>query len=152
MKNAILLTVCLLLTCPVFLAYSGSEPTGISDTVHFIPLHVYIDSGDETLAAFQFELETITGQVEIVGVEGGEHAAFNHPPYYDPTALMNDRIIIAAYSTDTQLPTGLTRVATLHLQVTGDFIPEFDLQLTTAADSDGRRIQAQITYEQGDIQ
>ncbi|MHC4096148.1 MAG: hypothetical protein ACYSU3_08820, partial [Planctomycetota bacterium] len=67
--------------------------------VRFAPLHIFLDSGNQGLAAFQFELQALTGQIKIVGVEGGEHPVFKKPPYYDPAALANDRIIIAAFST-----------------------------------------------------
>jgi hypothetical protein len=149
MRNTVFIMVCVL---SVLSPQTGrTEPANDNEQVRFAPLHIYLDSGAVTLAAYQFELKTLAGDVEIVGVEGGEHPAFTHAPYYDPAALMNNRIIIASYSTDTELPAGSTRIATLHLQITGDFEPEYELELTIAADADGRRIPAEITYEQGEI-
>lgn len=150
MKQSVLIMVCVLSVLSPQTA--RTEPADIDESVRFAPLHIYIDSGQVNLAAYQFELKTLAGQVEIVGVEGGEHTAFQHAPYYDTAALMNDRIIIAAYSTDAELPTGLTRIATLHLQITGDIVPEYELELTAAADADGRRMQAEITYTQGETE
>jgi len=119
------------------------------ERVRFTPLHIYLDSGQRQLAAFQFELKAIAGQIKIVGVEGGEHPAFQEPPYYDPAALANNRIIIAAFNTGTDLPTGETRITTIHLQVIGDIEPEYQLDLTVAADTDGSEIPAEITFEKG---
>ncbi|MCL5281722.1 MAG: hypothetical protein M1376_17630 [Planctomycetes bacterium] len=118
--------------------------------VRFAPVHVYLDSGDRPLAAYQFELKAQTGQIKIVGVEGGEHPAFQEAPYYDPAALMNDRIIIAAFSTGTDLPQGRTRVATVHLQILGDAEPQYELKLIVAADKEGEEIPADLNLQTGE--
>ena len=114
--------------------------------VRFAPVHVYLDSGGKPLAAYQFELKA-HGQIKIVGVEGGEHPAFKEAPYYDPAALMNDRIIIAAFNTGADLPTGRTRIATIHLQILGDAEPKYELNLVTAADANGQNLPAAIDLE-----
>jgi hypothetical protein len=116
----------------------------------FAPLHVYLDSGDKPLAAYQFELKARTGQIKIVGVEGGEHPAFQEAPYYDPAALMNDRIIIAAFNTGSDLPHGRTRIATIHLQIPGDTEPQYELKLIVAADTEGENLPAKLTLETGE--
>jgi len=125
--------------------YSTTQPG-----VRFAPLHVYIDSGNQNLAAYQFELKATAGQIKIVGVEGGRHEAFKEAPYYDPAALAKDRIIIAAFSTGTDLPKGRTRIATIHLQIIGDAEPEYELKLTVAGDADGKEIPAEISFEKGE--
>ncbi len=122
----------------------------IEQTTRFAPVHIYIDSGSRPLAAYQFELKATSGQIKIVGVEGGEHPAFREAPYYDPAALMNDRIIIAAFNTGRDLPASRTRIATLHLQILGDAEPEYQLTLVTAADTDGAELPVKITYERGE--
>jgi hypothetical protein len=134
---------------PALAGQPEDDVSSIQQTVHFAPLHIYLDSGNKSLAAFQFELKAAVGQIKIVGVEGGEHPAFNQPPYYDPAALMSDRIIIAAFNTGNDLPTGKTRVATIHLQIVGDTEPRYELELTVAADADGNKIPAEITFEKG---
>ena len=48
---------------------------------------VFIDSAAEPLAAYHCEITATAGDVTLVGIEGGEHAAFKEPPYYDPKAL-----------------------------------------------------------------
>ncbi len=116
----------------------------------FAPVHVYLDSGSKPLAAYQFELKAAAGRIKIVGVEGGEHPAFQEAPYYDPAALMNDRIIIAAFNTGHDLPTGRTRIATLHLQILGDTEPEYDLKLITAGDAEGQQIAAELDLTEGE--
>ena len=124
----------------------STAPSG----VRFAPLHIYIDSGNRSLAAYQFELKAAAGQIKIVGVEGGSHEAFKEAPYYDPAALANDRIIIAAFSTGSDLPKGRTRIATIHLQITGDAEPKYELILTVAGDAEAKEIPAEITFEKGE--
>jgi hypothetical protein len=135
---------------PVLAQRLEPDYTTGTPNVRFAPLHIYLDSGGRTLAVFQFELKAVSGQIKIVGVEGGEHAAFAEPPYYDPAALANDRIIIAAFNTGAELPSGRTRVATIHLQIIGDAEPEYELELAVAADADGKEIPAEITCEKGE--
>ncbi len=125
--------------------YSTPQPG-----VRFAPLHIYIDSGNKSLAAYQFELKAVAGQIKIVGVEGGGHEAFKEAPYYDPAALQNNRIIIAAFSTAGNLPKGRTRVATIHLQIIGQVEPQYELKLIVAADADAKEIPADITFEKGE--
>ena len=147
-----------ILTCLVTLAMivpvSGYDTTPAEQdseqAVHFVPLHIYIDSGAESLAACQFELKATSGRIKVVGVEGGEHEAFAEPAYYDPAALMNNRIILGAFSTGKSLPAGKTRIATIHLQITGSLEWDYELTLTVAADREGNKIPAKITTTQGE--
>ena len=69
--------------------------------VRFEYIDIYIDSGDVPLAAYQFELTDAGGSIKIVGIEGGEHEAFATPPYYDPKALKNNRVIWVAIGNGT---------------------------------------------------
>ncbi len=140
----------LALACGAISLAAGQVGRDSEPGVRFAPLHVYLDSGQDTLAAYQFELKAVTGQIKIVGVEGGDHAAFGEAPYYDPLALANDRIIIAAFNTGESLPTGRTRVATIHLQITGETEPEYELKLIVAADAEGSEIPAELTLERGE--
>jgi hypothetical protein len=134
---------------PVLAQQSEQDYSTVQSGVRFAPLHIYIDSGN-WLAAYQFELKATAGQIKIVGVEGGQHKAFKEAPYYDPAALANDRIIIAAFSTGSDLPKGRTRIATIHLQIIGDTEPEYELKLAVAGDADGKEIPAEITFEKGE--
>ena len=130
----------------------GSDTTNLaaSDSVIFYPLDIYIDPHDEPLAAYQFELRDETQCLKIVGVEGGDHPAFKAPPYYDPKALSENRIIIAAFSTESDLPRDKTRVATIHVVETGNRTPQISVELAVAASSDGSRIEASVSVVKGE--
>jgi hypothetical protein len=117
--------------------------------VRFIPVDLFVDSGATPLGAWQLEF-TGHGDVELVGVEGGEHPAYKQPPHYDTEALMHDRVILAALNTTDTLPTGKTRVARLHLRVSGE--PTFETTLIAAGDADGERIDATATAASGGIE
>ena len=144
----ILTSVCVIV--PVLARQSEPDYPADRPSVRFAPLHIYLDSGNRPLAAFQFELEATVGRIKIVGVEGGRHKAFKEAPYYDPAALANDRIIIAAFNTGRDLPKGRTRIATVHLQIIGEAEPEYELKLTVAADADGKDIPAELEFEKGE--
>ena len=135
---------------PVLAQQSERDYSTAQSGVRFAPLHIYVDSGNKSLAAYQFELKAAAGQIKIVGVEGGRHEAFKEAPYYDPAALAKDRIIIAAFSTGSDLPKGHTRIATIHLQIAGEAEPQYELKLTVAGDKDGKEIPAEITFEKGE--
>jgi len=144
----ILAGICLIV--PVLAQQSEQDYSTAQSGVRFAPLHIYLDSGSSSLAAYQFELKATAGQIKIVGVEGGRHKAFKEAPYYDPAALAKDRIIIAAFSTGSDLPKGRTRIATIHLQIAGDAEPQYELKLILAGNADGKEIPAEITFEKGE--
>jgi hypothetical protein len=83
--------------------------------------------------------------VKLVGVEGGEHAAFKQPPYYDPKALAGQRIVIAAFDTGADLPRGRTRVARLMVQARGPVTPTYAATVQVAASPEAKRIPATIS-------
>jgi hypothetical protein len=121
------------------------EAAGEESRSRFCAVDIYLDSKSTPLAAYQLEFAVTNRVAKIVGIEGGEHAAFRQAPFYDPKAIQKERVIIAAFSTEppVKLPAGKTRVATIHLQLSGDAAPEFELKLEAAADSDGKRIFAE---------
>ena len=121
-------------------ARQQAQPDSQKD--RFAVIDIFIDSGDDALAAYQFELSADSGDFRIVGVEGGQHPAFAEPPYYDPAALQQDRVILAAFNTGQNLPTGKTRVARVHVQVLSEKTPDYSLELTVAADDQGQSIDA----------
>ena len=120
-------------------------PTG----VRFAYADMYVDADDQPLAAYQVELKIGEGDARIVGIEGGDHPAFRDPPYYDPKALMQARVILAALSTGEDLPTGRTRVARVHLRVAGDSEPVYAAELHTAASATGAEIAARVSVQKG---
>lgn len=137
----------------VVVAFAATQDVIAQDNtnVRFVAIDVYLDSA-EPVAAWQFELKDRNGLMKIVGVENGESPAFARAPYYDREAVQRgsaDRIIVADFSLaePSQLPSGHTRIATLHLMLTGPGEPAFELELITAVRHDGRTIDASIGLE-----
>ena len=122
-----------------------------STKVRFISVDVFIESNDAPLAAYQFDFVAADSNVRIVGLEGGEHAAFAEPPYYDAQAMTGNRVIAAAFSTNApaDLPSGRVRIATVHAQLDVDAEPRFEAKLVTAANADGEKIEARISTQKG---
>ena len=125
--------------------------------VRFATITVTIDPGGVPLAAYQFEIAA-GHAFTVVGLDHAGHPSFSDPPHYDRTAALDgtDRLIIADYSTRPigQLIAKPQRVAVIHAAFTVE--PGHDaeqlaesvaLTLTAAADSEGNRIDADITYE-----
>ena len=139
----------LLLIILALLCLQTFAPAEEHTATRFTYVDVYIDSKDKPLAAWQLEFSA-GASVAIVGIEGGEHPAFKEPPYYDPAAMSHERVILAAFSTARDLPTGRTRVARIHLQITGDVKPRYQAKPTTAAGSDGKAIPVTVSVQEGD--
>jgi hypothetical protein len=154
MKTKILGLLAILCTVAPLLARipAGENDESSEQKVRFVPVHIYLDPHGKPLAAYQFELKARTGRIKIVGVEGGAHPAFQDAPYYDPAALLNDRIIIAAFNTGHDLPTARTRIATIHLQILGDAEPQYELKLMAVADDNGQEIPAELNLQVGENQ
>ena len=58
--------------------------------------------------------------------------------------MMGGRIVIAAFDTGKDLPTGRTRVATLHLSWTGRKPPRLTARLIVAATPAGKRMTVEV--------
>ncbi|MCP4259975.1 MAG: hypothetical protein GY774_21045 [Planctomycetes bacterium] len=161
-KVIVIILLSISIMVPVLARQSDLDNPEIQPKIRFATVHIYLDSGNKPLAAYQFELKATTGQIKIVGVEGGQHKAFEEAPYYDPTVLhdptayydpttlRSDRIIIAAFNTGSELPKGRTRITTIHLQIIGDAEPDYELKLIVAADADANEIPAKISFEKGE--
>jgi hypothetical protein len=134
------------LAAPLF----AQQPADEEGRSRFRAVDIFIDSKGAPLAAWQIEFAATNGVVKIVGIEGGETEPFRNPPFYDPKAIQNDRVIIAAFSTEggSKLPVGRTRVATIHLQIIGSVEPQFELRVQTAADSEGKKISVEASFEE----
>lgn len=119
----------------------------------FIAVDIFVDSGEVELGAYQVEVKAsgtpatpgATSKVTLVGVAGGEHAAFAEPPHYDAAALhedqLKDRIVLAAFNTGKDLPKGRTKVAQIQVMVEGPE-PAFAVVVMTAGAGDGTKINA----------
>jgi len=152
----LMINVCVVaLSCAQTNSQSSTDPASVvtqidgpdniaADAVRFEAIDVFVTTGESALAAYQFELQSVSQGVEIVGIEGGEHEAFAAPPYYDPNAMNNNRVILAAFSTAKQLPTGRSRVARIHVQLEGPGAKEYRTKLSVSANSDGQNIPAEI--------
>ena len=116
----------------------------------FSYVDVYLDAKAESFAAYQFEFVAEKGHATVVGIEGGEHPAFaKNPPYYDAAALGRNRVILAAFSTEKQLPKGKSRIARIHLMIEGDQ-PQYAVKLVVAAKGDGTAItRADMSFSEG---
>lgn len=131
----------LLLLCAPLLAQTTQPAT------RFGTIDILVDPQGKPLGAYQIEFRATKGDVKLVGVEGGATEAYRRAPYYDPKALQQSRIVIAAFSTDSSLPTTKTRVARLHVQISGSDTPEYELKLVVAGDADAKPIEAKASYE-----
>ena len=124
---------------------AGTQPS----QTRFAWVDVSIDPHGKPLACYQFELTAKEADVTLVGVEGGEHAAFMQPPYYDPAANVQNRIVIAAFNTGSDLPRTRTRVARVMVRVTGPRQPKYAATLEVVADSSANNIPADISTSEG---
>ena len=136
MKRALLILV---IFCAARLC--GQEPTA-----SFRAVDIFVEPGNQPLAAYQLTFRSTNGSIKIVGIEGGEHSAFAEPPYYDPQAMQKDHVIIAAFNTASadQLPSGRTRIATIHIQMQSGQAPAYIAQVSAAAGTDGKQISVKV--------
>ena len=139
-------------------ALGGAPTTGPATTPttgpatqpsHFRYLDVHIDPGGAALAAYQIEIESQTGNMNVVGIEGGEHAAFANPPFHDRIEIIKNRVVIAAYSLATDLPRWRTRVARIHVEVRGDADPRYTARLIVAGGPGAKPITASVYLTEG---
>src|SRR5262249_44019746 len=138
----------LALTCLLALiSLALAQPTSSrapSTAARFTTADVFIDPHGAPLAAYQVEILGDPSRVTLVGIEGGEHAAFKIPPYYDPKAMSGNRVILAALNAGTDLPRGKTRVARLHLRILGTDTPAITSKLIVAASPNEQAIKADV--------
>ncbi len=137
----------LVATILVMLMSFGAAPA-TSESVRFATVDVIIDAKGKPLAAYQVEF-VADSSVKLVGIEGGDHAAFKAPPYYDPAALSNNRVILAAFSAGTDLPKSSFRAARLHLQISTSEKPKMEIKPIVTADAVGAKVPADVTLREG---
>ncbi|MEZ6196256.1 MAG: hypothetical protein R3F20_11110 [Planctomycetota bacterium] len=101
----------------------------------FAVFDLWVDGVPSGLGAWQIEVRDEAGAAKLVGVEGGDHAAYPEPPRFDPAALQGGRVVLAAFSTAGELPRGEVRVASLHYLIEGE--PDLAVTLEAAVDADG---------------
>jgi hypothetical protein len=144
-------TRCAIIGCLLCLFSVAIEQMPAAQTTdpHFDTVDLFVDSAKQQLGAWEMEFKATTGQVEIVGIERGDNPDFRDPPYYDPAALSSNRIIVGAFNTTNDLPAGKTRVARLHLHITGAQKPVYAVNLVVAGDKEGKPIAAQASFSEG---
>jgi hypothetical protein len=142
------LVIFTMLVCATIGAF-GAAPAPTTADASFRYVDVFIDPHGTPLAAYQFELRATAGDVKLVGVEGGDHAAFARPPYYDTRALLTERIVVAAFNTGSELPSAKTRVARLMVRTAGPAAPKYDVILEVAGAADAAPIHANISISEG---
>lgn len=144
----ILLTLLLAAPLPFMAGAAHLQPAAeeAPTSVRFTAIDITLDPMGQPLGAWQLNVAAIADGVTIVGIEGGDHPAYADAPYYDPAAIQRNRAIIAAYSTDADLPIATTRAARIHLMIEGDQRPDFSVTLTTAADALGEPLDAQVSW------
>jgi hypothetical protein len=135
--------------CFVFVLSQGPAQEA-STVVRFSTVEVFVDSGAQPMAAYQLTFTATSGDVKIVGIEGGEHPAFKEAPHYDPKAIQHERAILAAFNTASadNLPKGRTRVATVHVQIAGATSPAYAVKLEAAANHEGSRVAGQTSFQE----
>lgn len=128
----------------------AEQPAHEEGPVSFRAMDIYVESHGAPLAAYQIDFAITNGVAKVAGIEGGEHPAFREPPFYDPKAMQRERVIIAAFSTQParNLPAGKTRVATIHVQITGSDRPGVALKVQAAADENGNPLSATATVQE----
>lgn len=144
---AVLGLVLLVVVAAPLRGFAAGGGTGrVQESARFVALDVFVDVGGAELGAYQVELKALAEQARVVGIEGGEHAAFSSPPFYDPAALheaqLRERIVLAAFSTAPELPGGRTRVARIHVRIAGE--ARYEAAVVTAGARDGSKIEAKV--------
>jgi len=107
----------------------------------------------DSLAAWQIRVR-LAG-AKAVGLEGGSSPRFREPPHYDPAALVDGALVLAAFSTEPMARhpvddrESTVHVATLHLQLEAstDAIvgPTAELLVEAAAGRDGTPLNIRAT-------
>lgn len=120
----------------------------------FAVYEVFVDSGEEKLAAYQLKISDERAAVKFLSVEGGEHASFAEAPKFDPKAIQQDVIKIAAFSLDAaaKLPSGRVRVASLHVEIGPGLTPEWKAKVEAAAGPKGKKISAKVSISKRENQ
>ena len=146
MKSVWLTAALLALLAGVLFAQPGAVQPGI----RFQAVDIFVDPQNQPLAAFQLEFSAKGSGAKVVGVEGGQHEAFKDAPYYDPRAIQQERVVIAAFNTAPPggLPKQKTRIATIHLQTDGRRRPRYAIDRILGATSDGKEIAVTVTLEE----
>ncbi|MFN0057801.1 MAG: hypothetical protein ACKVX7_05025 [Planctomycetota bacterium] len=141
MKQATARTCAGVLSCAALLAgFAMAMAQPAPPGLRFAAYELWIETGDRELAAWQVEVTDPAAHAQLVGLEGGSEAAYADAPYYDRAALLQHRVIVAAFSLEATLPSGRTHVATLHFALDAASDSAFEVVPVAAADPSGASI------------
>ena len=155
MKTRITAVLMLLLASTMAVQSQLTAPPDQQPWPRFAAVDVFVNSGDQPLAAFQFELRAKSGLITVVGVEEGEHDALQGDCFYFDRPVIglgqSNRVIVGAFTTAQAdaLARGKQCVATIHVMIDSADQPVYDVQLEAAATNDGRSIPAELSTLQG---
>lgn len=130
-------------------------PPSAQPAIRFSYVDIFVDSRQQPLAAYEFELKATSGDVKFVGVAAGDDRGFQDPPYYDQARMQYQnpaRIVIGAWSLADKLPTGKTRVARVSVATEGNEEPTFAVRMIVAGTKGGAEIPADVTIAEGAAQ
>lgn len=118
-----------------------------SAAAEFAVYDVFLEPHGEPMAAYQLKISDQNSAVKILSVEGGEHKSYQNPPFFDPKAIQQNVIKLAAFATDPAdaLPKRKTRVAALHVEINDDLKPRLVVAIEAAARPGGSRIFIEAT-------
>jgi hypothetical protein len=116
----------------------------------FSTIEIYLDGGDQPLAAYQLTLQYAQADTRLVGIEGGSTPAFADAPHYDPRALRGGTIKLAAMQLEGPWPTHRVHVATLHVEHSATVTPRLAASQVVAATRNGGAATVDFSYEIGD--
>ncbi len=117
----------------------GASALAAQDRPAFAVYDVVLDSESRVLGAWQVEVKGL----EVVGLEGGDTAAWREAPYYDPAALAGGRLLVAGFTLDASAPAGRVRVASIHAIARPG--ADATVTLVAAAESGGARFVPKAT-------
>ena len=117
--------------------------SAVAGDIAFYPVDIYIDTGEKPLAAWQLEVHYNDTDITITGVEGGDHP-FGEPAYYDHLGMTQGRIVLAAFTTDRNAPSGRLRVARLHFMEEADGEGGISIRLILTAGPEGVPYEAEV--------
>lgn len=135
----------------VFATSLSAEQRVGNGGVRFGVVDIFVDA-EEPFAAWQFELTEHRGQMTIVGIENGSSVAYSDAPFYDREAIRlgtADWVVVADFSLapSASLPSGKTRIASIHVRLSGSAKPDYEVRLMALADASGQPVDAQISIE-----
>jgi hypothetical protein len=145
MNRALLLLCALALFCwqPEATAVEGRK--GAKSKRIFASADIIIDTGKETLAGYQLEVNYPRSKVTLVGVEGGSGEGYAPSPKFDSRGLTSGRIILAALAVkDKASPTGRIRVARLHLFAEPEALADLVGKVGAAIKPGGAKIRVKV--------